>query len=179
MMSKADIEADIQHLVNAELDRRVALASERLPRRCKHNHLHTLDQRHLVGGERNEEYNRITNKRGLPIAQVIGLCMLGSDNPETWGGTICEEPIDAKRCPVFDPAESKDQLWKQFKTQLADPEWVKEQMPEVDTLLRVLGQSGRPLQPSWWKRLLLWFKVIRPEPAKLAPTYDISKLFEP
>lgn len=165
-------------MVNQELDRRVALATERLPQRCKHNHRHSLDQRPTIGGERNEEFNRITNRRRLPVAQGIGLCMIGSNDPETWAGTICEEPIDAKRCPVFDPKDTKASLRSVFEDDLANPEWVQENMAELATLLWALGEF-KVVRPSWWRRLVFWVKGVRIEPVLPPSNYDISKLFDP
>lgn len=176
MKTEEDVRERLQALLVEELDRRLKEASERLPQRCVHNFRHTLDSRKQVGGDPNEEYNRITDKKGLPVVQTIGLCMLGSENPETWGGTICEEPLDAKRCPLFTPSKGKDTLLREFSEQLQDLDWVRETHPEIHALLWVLGEIKLPAIP-WWKRLLLKFKVIRIEP--VVPSIDPTKLLGP
>jgi hypothetical protein len=173
MKTETDIRDRLRVLVGEELDRRVAQAAERLPRRCVHNHRHPLDQRKQVNGEPNDTYNRITSTRGLPVLQTIGLCMLGSEDPETWGGTICEEPLDAKRCPVFTPLKGKAELMQEFEEQLRDAEWVQANLPEVHALLWVLEEVQVPSVP-WWKRLLFRFKIIKLEP--VTPSIDPTKL---
>jgi hypothetical protein len=172
MKTKSEIESRIRELIVKELDRRVAEASERLPTRCVHNHRHTLDTRKQVGGEPNEGYNRITDNKGLPVIQTIGLCMLGSENPEEWLGTICEEPIDAKKCPVFNPLKGKDSILPELAEDLKNPGWVQENLPEVSSLLWVIGLIG--LELPWWKRVWFWFRRIELEP--VVPSIDTSKL---
>ena len=146
MKGESDIRGRLNQLLAEELNRRIASASEKLPRRCTHNYRHPLDQRKKVDGESNENYNRITDNRGLPVVQTIGLCMLGSKDPETWGGTICEEPLDAIRCPVFEPAKTKAQLLKEFREQLRDEVWTKENFPEVFSLLWILEETNDQAQ---------------------------------
>jgi hypothetical protein len=106
--------------------------------------------------------------------------MFGSEDPTSWPGTICEDPVDAKRCPpqAFTPRVSPVQVRTDFETQIKDLDWVKNNLPEVSTLLWVLGdeelpeavspdlQSGPeplpsepslpPVTLSWWARTLLW-----------------------
>lgn len=172
MKTKDEVTQRIQELVSAELDRRVQEASERLPRRCLHNYLHPLDTRRSVGGSPNANLNRITDRHGLPVVQTIGLCLLGSEDPKEWGGTICEEPLDAKRCPLFMPAKGKAEILPDLEADLSNPAWVKDNLPEVYSLMWVSGVE-RPAIP-WWRRFLLWMKVIHVEP--VTPPIDVTKL---
>lgn len=176
MKNEEDIRSRIQVLLGEELDRRMKEASERLPGRCVNNYRHPLDQRKKVDGESNEDYNRITDGRGLPVLQTIGLCMVGSDDPETWGGTICEEPLDAKRCPIFTPLKSKDDLLRELEGQLRDQEWVRTNLAEVHALLWVL-EEFKNLTLPWWKKLL--FKLFRIKIEPVVPSIDPSKLLGP
>lgn len=148
MRGEPEVRVRLNQLLAEEVNKRIAEASERLPHRCVHNHRHPLDQRKQVDGEPNEGYNRIANGRGLPVIQTIGLCMLGSDDPETWGGTICEDPIDAKRCPDFKPAKLKADLLKEFREQLRDEAWAREHLPEVFALMWLLEETEAKEQPQ-------------------------------
>ncbi len=181
MKIDGEIQDRIRKLLDEEFRQRVDASQERLPCCCIYNHRHTLDSRKRVAGEENTEYNRITrgdNRAGLPVLQSIGLCMYGSDDPTTWPGTICEDPVDAKLCPpqAFTPKVTPEIVQKEFESQIKDPEWVKKNLPEVNALLWVLGTETlppeepepetdglveiieRPMEPmvlSWWARLLL------------------------
>ncbi len=170
MRTEADVQDRIRYLLTKELDRRVAEAHVRLPHKCRFNHRQSLDVRKTVGGEPNENYNRIAGDH-LP---VIGLCMLGAEDVTQWNGTICEDPIDAQRCPYFDPTDTKEAVLESFNQQLRDLAWVEANLPEVHGLLWALGSESQPSLP-WWKAI--WFKLlrIRPDPiAAAAPVLPIG-----
>mgnify|MGYP003391901174 CR=1 FL=1 len=172
MKTESEVEGFVRDLVCKELDRRISEASERLPHLCINNYRHPLDQRKQIEGEENESYNRITDKVGLPVIQTIGLCLLESEDPTEWGGTICEEPIDAKKCPYFTPAKGKETILPELESELRDFGWVRENLPEVASLLWVLGDFN--LGVPWWKRLLFNFLRIKIEPVH--PKIDAQKL---
>lgn len=159
MRTEIEVQDRIRYLLTREIDRRMTEATERLPHRCKHNYRHALDVRKEVAGEPNAQYNRV-NGNALP---VIGLCMLGAESPEAWPGAICEDPIDAKRCPFFSPRVTKETVQAEFYEQLRDLDWVSRAMPEVYGLLWALGSSSLPKLP-WWKRLVYRVLQIHPEP---------------
>lgn len=177
MKTADEVRNRVVELLEAELDRRVQEASERLPHRCVHNHRQPLDVRRQVEGGPNPLYNRVTRGadagRGLPVVQEIGLCMLDAETPEEWKGTICDDPIDAKRCPYFVPAQGKAELLAEFTRQLQDSAWVQENFPEVHALLWVLETMQVP-RISWWKRL--WFSVMRIKVEEVQPAFDPTKL---
>ena len=184
MRTESEVERHVRDLICEELDRRVAEASERLPHLCINNYRHPLDQRKQIEGEENENYNRITDKVGLPVIQTIGLCLLESEDPTEWGGTICEEPIDAKKCPYFTPAKSKDSILSELETELQNPDWVCSNLPDVFALLWVLGDFK--LKVPWWKRILFRFFRIKVElvlpkidAEKLLPTPDPVEIVSP
>lgn len=172
MKTESEVEGFVRDLVCKELDRRISEASERLPHLCINNYRHPLDQRKQIEGEENESYNRITDKVGLPVVQTIGLCLLESEDPTEWGGTICEEPIDAKKCPYFTPAKGKEAILPELESELQNFGWVRENLPEVASLLWVLGDFN--LGVPWWKRLLFKFLRIKIEPVH--PKIDAQKL---
>jgi hypothetical protein len=174
MRTSEEIEGRIRLVLREELERRVSAATKKLPRTCVHNHRHPLDTRRVVDGEPNENYNRITSGHALPVVQTIGLCMYGSENPEQWGGTICEDPIDAQRCPFFTPKHGREEVIQEFKEQLGSNEWVKKNLPEVESLRWVLADEAPLPDPTpkedmvpedtvvdaplpWWQRLLARF----------------------
>jgi len=158
MRLETEVQDRIRYLLTLEVDRRVAEATARLPHLCQHNRRHPLDVRKEVAGNPNEQYNRVAGN-GLP---VIGLCMLGAEDPTSWPGAICEDPIDAKRCPYFTPTLDKGVVEEQFQQEIRDLKWVSENLPEVYGLLWALGSETMPKLP-WWKALLFRFLRIRPD----------------
>jgi hypothetical protein len=172
MRSETEVQDRIRYLLTVELDRRVQDAGARLPHKCHHNHRQALDVRKEIDGEPNVQYNRIRptpelNELGdpLPVRKlpVIGLCMLGVEDPTQWNGTVCEDPIDAMRCPYYNPIETKETVQQGFSQQLNDLDWVATNMPEVSGLLWALGSESLPNLP-WWKALWFRFMQIRPDP---------------
>jgi hypothetical protein len=173
MKTKSEVESRIKELVCAELDRRVAEASERLPTRCVHNYRHPLDNRKQIEGEPNPGYNRITYNSGLPVVNTIGFCLIDCKSPEDWGGTICEEPIDAKKCGVFKAKKGKTDILPELASDLKDSVWVRINLPELFSLLWVL-EVVQEVRVPLWKRVLFWFRLVRLEP--VIAKVDTSKL---
>lgn len=171
MKTDSEVRGRAQQLVLNEFDRRVAEASTRLPHLCRHNYRHALDGRKQIEGEANPNYNRIGDVRHLPIAQSMGICMLEENSL-----MLCDDPIDAMRCPVFTPLATKEVLHETFMTQLSDPEWIEGNMPELHALLWVLGEFHEVSLP-WWKRL--WFKLVRIKLDPVVPYIDPSHLLPP
>lgn len=153
MKTQKEIEDRLRGLLCQELDRRVQEAMSRLPHRCSHNYRHPLDHRKTVEGEPNPAYNRISDGKGLPVAQTMGLCMLDSLSKDDWKGDICEDPIDAQRCPYFNPVDTVPQVYEGLLRDLER----RDLSPDVRALFWVLGESRKPSLP-WWKRL--WFRYI-------------------
>ena len=164
MKHEDEIEARIRLLLAEALERKVTEATRRLPCLCRHNHQHPLDTRRQVEGEPNPNFNRITDHDLEPVVQTIGLCMLGAGNPEEWKGDICEDPIDAQRCPYFDPVLSKEAIWKDFQGMLQDDQRLRLELPEVYGLLWALDGYTSSLKLPWWKKLWFWFLRVRVEP---------------
>jgi hypothetical protein len=105
----------------------------------------------------------------------MGLCMLGSESPETWPGDICEDPIDAQKCPFFTPSATKASIYEAFQSQVHDIDWLTQEMPELYGLLWALDASM--WQVPWWKRL--WYWVIRINLEPVLSNYHIVHLLPP
>lgn len=144
MKDEAEVRLRVRELVTAELKRRLDESNERLPHRCTHNYRHVLDTRKVLVGEPNEKYNRIGDVRHLPLSQSMGLCMLGAEDPEQWKGDLCDEPIDAQRCPYFNPLKDDQKITAEFATHLKDPAWVETNLPAVSALIWVAGTDEAP-----------------------------------
>ncbi len=160
MKSFGEIEERIRRAVALELERR--LERDVLPAHCRHNHRQPLDHRRTLYGESNTGYNRISlgvvDGVALPVVQTIGLCMVGSGDPETWAGNICEDPLDAQRCPQFEHRQSVADVYRAFVSNLEDPAWVKVNLPEVGALLWVIegGVASVAARAPWWARVWMW-----------------------
>lgn len=144
MKTEEELRARVRELVEADLARRLAAVNVKLPHRCTHNYRDPLDRRKEVLGEPNESYNRIKDARHLPLAQTMGLCMLGVEDPEQWPGDICDDPVDAERCPYFTPKKSAEAVEAEFYENLKDAVWVTEHLPAVAALLWVHDESELP-----------------------------------
>jgi hypothetical protein len=139
--------------LTAEIEKRVAEASVRQPHKCLYNHGHTLDTRHLLEGEANPDRNRIVRSDGSPVDQTLGLCLYGAEDPTLWPGNICEDDIDALSCPYFTPHESVETVQKQIFLDFSNPDWVRENVPDVGALMWVLELCDvKPV--SWWQKVL-------------------------
>lgn len=158
MRNPDEVQAKIRTLLLEALDARIAEASRRLPHQCEHNHRQVLDPRKEIAGESNEGYNRLDRHR-LPLAPTIGLCMLGSETPETWQGNICDEPIDAQQCPYFSSTQTKESVLADFQAQISDLAWLEENLPRVYELVWVLEETKANFQMPWWKRW--WFALLQ------------------
>lgn len=167
MKAETEIYSRLRGLLVRELDRRMAEAGKRLPHLCIHNRRQALDFRKMVEGEPNPNYNCIDAAEGSP---EIGLCFYGSEDLQTWPGNICEEAIDAQRCPLFTPKLSKEGILTQFRQDLAQPGWISENLPAVAELLWVLDLAKTTPIP-WWRRL--WHKVLR---IRVEPVVEAKKV---
>ena len=165
MKNQDEIQDRIRTLLLAELDRRVTEANLRLPRRCQHNHRQPLDSRKEVVGEPNDGFNRV-DRRHLPVVPTIGLCLLGADDPTEWRGDICDEPLDAQRCPHFTPTQAKDEILAEFRREVEDEAWLTANLPAVAALLWVVGEEAPNFHLPWWKRIWFRFLRLRTEPVR-------------
>ena len=172
MRLESEIKQRIRGLLVLELNRRVREASLRCPAKCSYNAAHPLDFRKTVNGESNPLYNHISIGD-----QTLGLCMYGSEDPKSWSGNICDEPIDAKRCLHFTPRVDKKALLIQFQTDLRNADWVQNNLPGMAELLWVLEMADLPKLPLW-KRVWFWLLRVRVEPIGLICSERLGELFE-
>lgn len=158
MKSTAEVEERLRTIVVAELRKR--LTRETLPHLCVHNRRQPLDHRRTIYGEPNGSYNRIStgveNGVALPVLQTIGLCMLGSEDPESWPGNMCDEPLDAQRCPYFTYKQSRADVYAEFIANLKDPEWVEAYLPAAHALLWVMSAPPLRVTPEISRLHRLW-----------------------
>jgi hypothetical protein len=103
--------------------------------------------------------------------------MYGSGDPESWPGNICDEPIDAKRCPYFTPRVDKKAILIQFREDLKNADWVQNNLPGVAELLWVLEMAELPRIPLW-KRVWFWILKVRVEPIASVRSERLGELFE-
>lgn len=178
MRSDAEIEDRLRAIVVAELRKR--LTREILPHLCIHNRRHPLDHRRTIYGEPNDSYNRISvgveDDVALPVAQTIGLCMLGSEDPETWNGNVCEEPLDAQRCPYFTYKQTRADVYAEFVANLGDPRWIEAHLPAAHILLWVRGGrlevvEGISVFERLWRRIVRFLSPASPENTPDAVVY--------
>ena len=157
MKQRDEIQDRIRALLDVELARRLSVTGQRQPHLCRYNHRQPLDSRKHLAGDPNDGYNRLDRHR-LPVVNTLGLCMMGVEDPMTWPGTICDDPVDAQRCPYFDSVQTHAQLVAEFETQVTDPDWLRENLPAVYELVWTLDMAPPNYRVSWWKRTWLRLK---------------------
>ena len=92
--------------------------------------------------------------RGAPAHKPLSICLYGADDPKTWRHTVCDERADegarAKKCEMFCARRTKDEVKRDFYTDLAAmtlPE-VAYQYPDMAALLWVLDASDVDIPPG-------------------------------
>jgi hypothetical protein len=156
-----------EDLLRRDLSDRLAQSSRVLPCNCKYNHKHPLDTRKKVLGCGNSKYNTMDD-----LTRTIGLCMYGAEDPETWPGTICEDDVDAQRCPTFSPLKPSQEVTQEFKSLVQDLDWLEVNIPKVWALYWTIEQRTPISIPSppagvWqrtWCALRNWVSSLPPFP---------------
>lgn len=88
-----------------------------VPENCKHNYQYTAED---------DDGEEVT----------VGLCMLGSDNPQEWPGNVCDAPQTAEKCPFFEPKKSEEELKEEFRDEIDRGEY-----PDLTALQWVLDRE--------------------------------------
>lgn len=110
-------------------------------------------KREIRGGLSRRPQNCSHNGTVASPSGPFGVCLLGSDKPDSWNGTPCDErfggDVRAGKCPYFDCVRSKDEIKQDFNAFLYDaslPE-VAEKYPDMAALLWVLEEDSPPALP--------------------------------
>lgn len=197
MKTELELRERLNILLKEELDHRLKEEAQTLPHVCKNNYRQTLDNRKLVGGEVNPLYNRVSRGEGeggvsLPVLQTMGLCMLGAEDISQWGGTLCEDPIDAKQCPDFERRLSKEEVYAQFEADISNSKWFTENLVEFKVLLWALEKTvpdsvegvaapvemviDHEFKPTWLERFFIW---LCPKLTPVTPTHILPPPRDP
>lgn len=177
MRSESDIIARARDLVLQAWKKRLSEAQKRIPHHCTYHHEQLLDFDPEISGESNPGYNRV-DRVSLPVLKsqnTLGICLYGVSDPSSWTGTICEEDIDAMRCPLFKSRFDISGLWETFQKDMANPNWVEENLPEMQTILWVLKEGRNTPSflsvPGWVGSLLRFFLPFKPDPSCPSPEF--------
>lgn len=180
MKHEDDVILEIRAEVLRLWEDRVKASTERIPHNCTHNHRQPLDLDSHIEGELNPGYNRIQReepgdgKVHLRMIPEIGICLYKADSVSDWAGTICDEPVDAARCPYFTPTETTETLWSKFLEDISNPLWVGKEAPRLSALLWVIDKSPKfaltSYLPPWWVRAV-WRRLfqVKTPPAQSFP----------
>lgn len=165
MKSRHEIIVRGRSLIYEYMRSSVTSNSLRLPENCRHNLQAACDDPE----PKNRDRVRITRSG----KSTIGLCMYGAESPQTWPGNICDDPTDACSCPLFSSLRTDQEVIEACKSNLRNPEWVQENIPELATILWVLQLSE--IRLSWIERLKLWLArkpLESMQPAPILPDVD-------
>lgn len=127
-------------------------------RDVKYRYLHKKFKNQLKVSHRNCIHNYThVGKDTEDMDTEVGLCLLGSSNPEEWKGTICDEDVQAQSCPFFKNKFSKDVMLRSFYEELEDETVVSAEYKDIAALQWVIGERVCDWDLTRWQRVKIHF----------------------
>lgn len=138
--------------------KRIEAELRRVPGNCLYNATvpaPTLPSGFKVAGENGQMLDV-----GVPVPVAdpnpvgLGICLHGAGDPTTWKPTFCDENIDggarAKKCDLFCPRKSKEQVKEEFARELEGMTFaeVAYRYPDMAALVWVLDEDDLPTVPE-------------------------------
>lgn len=128
MKDTSEIKEKIRQLKFEHLQRRIEKERTPAPENCVHNYKHETED------------------------GSVRLCMLGTDNPNEWGGRVCDSKQTAQECPFFEPRKSKEEVIEEFNEDIMDPEIVNNEYRDISALRWAL-EGDYNEDARWWEKL--------------------------
>ena len=149
MRDEADVRKRLATLKERRLKRLFRSRLKRRPCNCHFNREHTFQK----------EGEKVT----------VRLCMAGIERPD-WDVDICDTNEQARNCPIFLLKQNRQEIEAEFEERLHEPEWLRENYPNIYTLAWVLGDVEA--EYTLWQRLRLSWEAWRSRKALPAPEDD-------
>ena len=164
MKSEKETEQKLRAVKASYLVKKYKERLSKKPCNCVHNYRYsTVDAdtdhnyRHLVDWPEMEQQDDEESRE-------VGLCMLNADNPEEWGGVICDDEETAQNCPFFQARFSKEDIESEFESELEDDKVVAHNYKDIAALQWMLGEKVYSWDLKWHQKMkvfvVFWFYKI-------------------
>lgn len=156
MKNRDEIEARIRKLVDRYKTKYVNASQARVHRNCSFNRLHTPTGNY----ESNKSWETgISPRRQVTLIVLeperpVGICMYGSEKPETWSGDTCDDDDVSKKCPMFSPNRSSSSVEEEFDDHMQDDEYVLKHYPDVAALQWAVNARHWKIRPLLIERII-------------------------
>lgn len=194
MKSESDVRKRLRKLRSALLKRSLSDTQSRRFGNCVFNHRHVptgVRKKDEDGPDPETSYPRplrpvhrdAPDTRFLVVLQddAVHLCMFGSEKPDLWPGDTCESDDIARRCKMFRPTISAEEVTSSVTALLADDSYVFEHHKDIAALQWVLDERVHAYPLSFWERVSLRFRLalFKPEPVinSLPPAREEDERF--
>jgi len=142
MRAPDEIERRLKKLTSRYKDKYLSKSQGRFHKSCAHNRTHVPTP--TVKSESSKMWeSSLSPRRQVTLIVMqpempVGICMYGSEKPETWNGNTCDDDSVSEECPYFTPSQSKEDASAEFDMMLKDDALVLSEYPDVAALQWVL-----------------------------------------
>jgi hypothetical protein len=192
--SESDVRKRLKKLRSVLLKRGLSETQSRRFENCVFNHRHVPTDRKRAsedGPEPQTAYPRplrpvhrdAPDTKFLVVLQddAVHLCMFGAEKPDQWPGDTCESDDIAKRCKMFRPKISAEEVTSSVSSLLEDDAYVLEHHKDIAALQWVLDERVHAYPLSLFERIVLRLRLafFKPEPVinSLPPARDADERF--
>lgn len=139
MKSKIEVLIRLHKIIKRHKAAHVRQLTEKTPHNCVYNYLHTEISQSRV---RESEYP-ISPRRSNSLVVIqdprpIRVCTYGSDMPDSWNGTICDDISVSAPCQFFSSIKSAEEAGSEFDIMMKDDAETLDRYPDVAVLQWVL-----------------------------------------
>lgn len=154
MKSEKELKQKLRAVKTSYLVKKYKERLSKKPCNCVHNYRYsTVDvedpghnYKHLVDWLDDDDQQDDVN------ATEVGLCMLNADNPEEWGGVICDDVKTAEDCPFFQARFSREDIETEFEKELEDDIIVAHNYKDIAALQWMIGEKVYSWDLKWYQR---------------------------
>ena len=134
---------------------------EESQKRIHHNCEHNCEQEPLNVGSSDIVEFEITPRQVTSLVIIqdpapIRICMYGSEDIETWPGSICDNDDISSNCKWFKPRISASEAKEEFLLLLGDDEYVLNNYKDFAALQWAINDRIYKHELSWVDKLFFW-----------------------
>ena len=162
MKSEKELKQKLRDVKTSYLVKKYKERLSKKPCNCVHNYRYSTveadpdhNYKHLVEWPEEEPGQNDVNPK------EVGLCMLNADNPEEWGGVICDDIETAQDCPFFQAKFNREDIESEFEDELEDDKIVAHNYKDIAALQWMIGEKVYSWDLRWYQSirvtLVFWF----------------------